>query len=359
MYDLIVIGGGPVGCYLSSLCTPDVRLLLLEEHTEAGNKACSGLVSGRFLDMLPAALRKEPGIVQHSVRAARIHIAKEEIELRKKKTAAYVVDRDKLDKGMAEHAISAGCKIEFGSRAENISVLKDRVAVKTKERVHESKMIAGCEGARSVAARHTGSMPQVLLNGIIAISDEEDRSDFVEMWFDKNRTDRGFIWKIPRGSSTEYGAMGRNVNFPLLEKFFRLDRKNIMKRGSAPIPAGLVKTYSSRLILAGDAACQTKPWSGGGLTYGFLCAQAAADVIKDAVKSNDFSEGKLSGYEDIWKGKLIRDIEMGMVAMEIYNDLDGQELKSVIKRLKMSGMFSGDIDFDFPFSLKKGEVIGI
>ena len=171
MHDLAVIGAGPVGSYLASLCAKRVSVLVLEGKKVPGSKACSGLVSGRFKDILPKHITQTPGLIQNTVKGARIHFLGEEMEMQKKGAAAYVIDRDMLDKSLAEHARSMGCDMRYGSRVGKITVMPDRVRLSAVKTAAESKMIAGCGGANSVAARHIGAKPQEIMNGIIMLAE--------------------------------------------------------------------------------------------------------------------------------------------------------------------------------------------
>jgi len=359
MYDMIVIGAGPAGSYLASLCSSQMQVLVLEEKTVPGNKACSGLVSGRIKDILPGYVIDTPGIIQHAVKGAKIHIFGHELEVRKKGTAAYVIDRDLLDKRLAEHASSMGCEIKFKTRVREISVMPDRVSVKTGKGVFESKLVAGCGGARSVAAMYIGAKPQELLNGLVLYVNVEDRSDCVEMWFGGQKARDGFCWRIPRGSQTEFGAMGKNLSFSQVGKFFGLKGGEIVKKAAAPIPIGLVRSFSTRLLLAGDSACQTKPWSGGGIIYGLLAAQVASKVIKHAVGNNEFSENFLSEYEAGWKKILLKDIQAGLMFRQLYKDLPEGEVSKLIKKLSALKSLENKTDFDFPFSSLLNEIGGV
>ena len=358
MHDLIVVGAGPVGSYLASLCSSGMKVMVLEEHPEAGNKACSGLVSGRLKSILPANVARTPGLFQHAVKAALIHFMGSELEVRKKTAAAYVIDRDLLDKNLAEHAESMGCEVRFGERVGKISVLKDRVSVRTGGNAFESKAVAGCDGANSITARCIGARPAEILNGLILYEDAEDRSDRVEMWFDRKLVKDGFLWRIPRGSQTEYGGMGSNLSFPILDKFFGTGKKRIAGRRASPIPVGIVKTYADRVLLAGDSACQTKPWSGGGITYGLLSAKAASDVISRAVEKDDFSARLFSEYETLWKKLLIRDIQAGLVFRDMYREMKEDDMAEMLKNMESLKGMADMIDFDFPFTGILGDLIG-
>lgn len=347
MHDLAVIGAGPVGSYLASLCARSMDVIVLEEDKEAGKKACSGLVSPRLIDMLPPSVKK-PGLVQHTVKGAAIHFMGKVFEFRKSCTAAYILERDVLDKRMADHAEASGADVRFGERVLHIAPSHEKMLIKCARRQFESKIVAGCDGARSVTAKSIGSKPAELLNGLIVYVEKEDYSDNVELWFDKSLVKDGFFWRIPRGKETEFGCMGHGLSFPVLEKFFRIGKAKIIGKEAAPVPIGLCKTYGKRTVLVGDSACQTKPWSGGGLTYGMLAAKDASGVISNAIRKNDFHG--LSLYEDLWKKRLLRDIKTGLVVREFYKDLDLNGLSGIIERAESLKHEGDSIDFDFPFS---------
>jgi len=343
MYDLAVIGAGPVGSYLASLCAPSMDVLVLEEDDQAGGKACSGLVSPRFVNMLPEGVRNS--VVQNRVSAAIIHFMGQSFEFRKKGTAAYVIDRNALDKELASHAASKGAEMKYRENVLMIENVKDSVRIKTSRHTFEAHIAAGCDGARSASARAVGFRPAELLNGLIIYSTEHSDSDTVEMWFDKSIVKDGFFWKIPRGDETEYGCIGKNLSFRVLEVFFRLGKADV-RRSAAPVPIGPGKSVAGNILLIGDAAAQTKPWSGGGLAYGFIAAEEASEIIARAVRTGDTS--KLGLYENAWKRHLMKDINAGMMLREFYKDLDIGALSSVIENA--GRINKDDIDFDFPFS---------
>jgi geranylgeranyl reductase family protein len=346
MHDLIVVGAGPVGSYLSSLCGEKMDVIVLEEDSEAGKKVCSGLVSPRLIDMLPAPVKKK-GLIEHILKRAVVHFMGKELELRKSGTAAYVIDRNVLDKRLAENAESAGADVRFGERVVNLSTDNEKVSVKTSRRQFEAKLVAGCDGARSVVARSIGSKPGEILNGLVLYVDKEDYSDTAEMWFDKSLVKDGFFWRIPRGQRTELGCMGYGLSFPVLEKFFDTGKMRITGKYAAPVPIGLTTTQGKRTLLVGDSACQVKPWSGGGITYGMLAARDAAKVISGAVKKNN---SDLSLYEELWKKRLLNDIKAGLIVREFYKDLNLDGLSGIIEKAESLKREGDKVDFDFPFS---------
>ncbi|MEE9173415.1 MAG: NAD(P)/FAD-dependent oxidoreductase, partial [Thermoplasmata archaeon] len=77
--------------------------------------------------------------------------------------------------------------------------------------------------------------------------------------------------------------------------------------------------------MVGDAAGQVKPTTGGGIYYGLLCAEIAADTLNGALAGNDLSAENLAEYERRWKKKLGRELRVGYWARKLYERLsDGQ-----------------------------------
>ncbi len=352
MHDLAVVGAGPVGSYLASLCAGRMDTIVLEEHGEAGGKACSGLVSPRFIEMIPKKVKG--AVIEHEVKGARITFMGTTLEFRKNATAAYVVNRNLMDRMLAEHASDCGADVRFGEKVMRADQTAEKVRLWTPKHDFESRFAAGCDGAGSAVSRMIGANAPEVLNGLIIHQKKENFSDTVEMWFDKSLVKDGFFWKIPRGSATEYGCIGYRLSFPILEKFFSLEPSDASERSAAPVPIGIKKTYENRTILVGDAASQTKPWSGGGLAYGFLAAKEASEIIANAVRTDDVS--KLSLYEAAWKRIMVKDINAGLMLREIYRDLDLGAITSFMDRAESLKKESNRIDFDFPFSSALGRL---
>jgi digeranylgeranylglycerophospholipid reductase len=350
MHEIVVVGGGPVGSMLAALCAKDMDVTVLEEDEKAGGKACSGLVSERFMGMLPPKVRKG-GIVSHRVKAAVVHFFGEKMELRKKEWS-YVIDRDRFDVLMAGNARDRGAEVVYGKRVAGISGGGNRrVTVRAGRRTFGGSILCGCDGAGSVVARHIGASPAELLNGLMVYEKKAATEDFVEMWFDSRLAKDGFFWKIPRGDVVEYGCMGHALRFSALEKFFRLSGKAGLSRAAAPIPIGGVeRSYADGIMIAGDAAAQTKPWSGGGLTYGLIAAECAAKTAKEATTEKDFSADFLSSYENAWKARLSSDMEAGMLLREMLKDMGPGRISSLSAAAEKLKEKADDIDFDFPFS---------
>lgn len=332
--DIVIVGAGPVGAYLASLLEEDFDIKIID-YKKPGQKACSGLIStnlDRFV--------KVPESVEHRISSAVIHSPSgNELVLSKKSTAAYVIDRSIFDRELADR-LSVGI---VKSRVLSVNTSKASSVISTDHGRLEADVVIGCDGSTSVVGRSVGQRPKELLGGIIALTQKKDASTNVELFFDKKFVTDGFLWKIPRGSRTEYGAMGSGVRYKSLESFFGL--KGYVK-ASAPIPMGPCKSYAERLILVGDAAAHVKPWSGGGIIFGFTAAKMAAEVLKKCFAESTFTEDSMKAYESLWRRAFGKEISFGLMGREMLKDMTNKDLDELL--IQANGMKASHLDMDFP-----------
>jgi flavin-dependent dehydrogenase len=90
----------------------------------------------------------------------------------------------------------------------------------------------------------------------------------------------------------------------------------------------------------GDAAGQTKPTTGGGLFYGLLCAQFAAETAILAFKRGDFSAGFLSRYEKRWKRRLGLELKVDFLFRRLFERLTDAELDACFRVVGSNGLLS-------------------
>ena len=338
MHDVAVVGCGPAGSSCARrLEKAGLEVVVLEAKPVVGVPVqCSGLISKN----LDKYLKVPRSCIQNMVKGAVIHgPGGAEIRLRKPTTTAYVLDRERLDQHLASR-LESPVRLETSVRKLDFS--GKGVTLRTSDGEVKARSVVGCDGPGSVVRKHFRVKPPETLGGVMAVTDEKDSSDEVEIWADRDVCD-GFLWRIPRGESVEYGMIGSGVKFIQLEKFFRLDPRNCSK-GAGMIPTGGCKSYFPRALLIGDAAAQTKPWSGGGVIYNLICSKLAAQTLIKALGEGDLSEERLSGYEDAWKKEIGRSISMGMMGREIYKEMDNAHLKSYMKSLAKQDLNKLDLD---------------
>ena len=109
--------------------------------------------------------------------------------------------------------------------------------------------------------------------------------------------------------------------------------------------------------MVGDAAGQVKPTTGGGIYYGLLCADIAANNLHRALENNDLSAKSLASYERDWKKKLGRELKICYYARKYYERLSDKHIDRIFDIIKSSGIDAAllkadDLSFDW-----HGEVI--
>src|SRR5690606_16222991 len=195
-----------------------------------------------------------------------------------------------------------------------------------------------------------------------------DDSDFVEL-FPGSSAPGFFAWTVPVnekisriGLALEPGLAWKNgpeekSTLIYLEKFLS-SNPHVKSRYSGGmldfvvggIPIGPPeRTVTDGILLAGDAAGQTKPTSGGGVYTGAYAAKIAGKVAAKAALEGDTSAGRLSEYDELWRKALGRELEIGMKIHDYMGKLEDRQLNDLIGSLNTPSILNtiteyGDMD---------------
>ena len=340
MYDFAVVGAGPAGSRFAQRAAAAGRdVLLLEKGTVGEPLACSGHVSDDIWEYVDDEARDR--LLQNRVYGARFHVDEPGSEAHpfyKRQPVSNVIDRVGLDRTLADAARAAGADVREGHTVVGVEEHPDRVAVEVSvagdreasddtgaepveatdggatERF-EARMLAGCDGPTS-RVRRSLEMPEPdeLLHGVLAFDDASDDGDLVDVHL---TAPTFFAWRIPRGDAgVEYGLAappGDDVSamFDRLTDAYDVTTDRFC---SGAIPVGPPdRVTTDRTFLIGDAAAQTKPFTGGGILYGMT----AADVAAATIAPDD--PGTLADYESGWRDAPGREIRLGKAIRACYS----------------------------------------
>ncbi|WP_336328925.1 geranylgeranyl reductase family protein [Haloarcula sp. CGMCC 1.2071] len=312
MHDVVVVGAGPAGSrYARQAASRGLDVVVFEQGEIGKPLACSGHVSTDIWDFTEDA-RDE--LFQNEISGARFHTGgpgSQDHPFYKDEVISNVIDRVGLDKHLAGLARDAGADVREGHSVVGVTEDRDGVTVEVRGddgvETHRAKMVAGCDGPKSRVRRELDlPEPDELLHGVLGFSDEVDHGDFVDVHL---TVPRFFAWRIPRGEAgVEYGlavppgddARGR------FEEFVDGYGVETDRRCSGLIPIGPPKRVTGRRsFLVGDAAAQTKPFTGGGIRYGMTAADHAAREIDPG------DPATLGEYERAWRDDLRQEIRLG------------------------------------------------
>jgi len=373
-YDVIVVGGGPIGsCLAGDISKENYNVALFEKSTNIGTPlSCAGLVTSRVFEYTGKYVEAS---IQNKIKGANIHSPSNNIlTIGGEKTYAFVINRNTFDKKIIEKAKEKGADVFLGHNVISSYRTKNQIEIKTSKNLNvTAPLVIGADGPFSVIRdRFISYKPKDYLRGIGAeVTDVDMDPDFVEIFVGKKLAPGFFAWIIPtnkKGTSARIGlCVDKNSEKSpkyYFENLFKnktssnfLENAKIKKYIGGVIPLGyLKKTYEDNCMLVGDAAAQVKPTSGGGIYTGLLCSKYCSSVAISSLQKKDFSQKFLKKYHKKWTKDIGFELSLGMKFRKIYKNLSDQQMDKYIKKFsepKIVEVLNEYGDIDFPSKLVK------
>lgn len=366
--DVAIVGGGPVGGYIAYLLAQKgYSTSIIEEHHTIGLPLkCAGLISPRVFDGIPILKEK---LIENTIKGAHIHSPSGEIlTIGGNKNHALVINRTLFDQNLIQKAEETGAILKNQSKVIDAKKENNKISITIKNNDDkiskiDSSLVIGADGPHSIIRRRFNfPEPKEFL---ISIGAEVEHihldPTFVEIFLGRQIAPGFFAWAIPTNTQGTKARIGlcieKHAPFSIKKYFNTLLKNpifqdiNILKYLGGTIPLGyLKKTTCNNILLAGDAAAQVKPTSGGGIYPGLVCAKKCSTVVIDALQSNDFSNKKLIQYHQSWTAEIGKELSFGMSFRRIFNKLDDKQLNNYLKKLNQPKNIDilnryGDIDF--------------
>jgi digeranylgeranylglycerophospholipid reductase len=363
MHDAIVVGGGPVGSHLARrLADKGHKVMVLERKLRVGEKVCcTGIIGQECVNTFAiddkVILRKVNSATLFAPSGFSLHLYRPEPQ-------ACVLDRPAFDMSLAERAQRAGAEYNFSSRVIDITIQSDRAIVAVSCRGKESKIPAK---AVVIAGGFSPGLNERLGLGTfkdftagVQAEVETAGLEEVEVYFG-DVAPGFFAWLVPTTPSmARVGLLARKEAGFYLKKWLAhlAQRGKIKALAEAKLSYGGIplkpptRTYGERMIAVGDAAGQVKPTSGGGIYYGLLCAEIAADTLHKALVDGDLSAARLALYQREWRKKLGRELRIGYWARKLFEHLSDRQIDRIFELIKAGGIDEAllkaeDLSFDW------------
>ena len=345
MYDVIVLGAGPVGNTAARYCADlGLNTLVVEEHGTIGYPVqCAGLLSNAAF----AECRVSNRSVFRTVSGAKIFGSDtvSPLSFDAGVTKAYVVDRGILDRETAERAADAGAEFRLKTAVVRVSENKKMLYTSSGDEIPYHVLIAA-DGPWSIAARSFG-VPALsyVYSGIQAEVSYPIETPQVSLY--PNYSPDFFAWVIPVSSTrARVGLCGmRDVpaRFATFVRHLNVSGKTELVTGTVPI--GIRKRICGpSWMLAGDAAGFPKPTSGGGIYTGLRSARHAADTALVALDS-----GNTSAYEKRCQDDFGHELEIDLQILKFRRSLAPADIDYVLEMLNTPELLDiitkyGDMD---------------
>lgn len=367
-WDVIVVGAGPSGCFTAELIANfGLKVLVLEEHEQVGEPVqCAGLISPRAMELAGAL----DNIVINKLTDLRV-ISPLGTNLCLKSSLDHLlaIDRVLFDRYLAAKAEKAGANLFTGARVTGLERIRGgfRVTVSRKndtEIAMDTRLIIGADGTFSRVAKWL-ELKNINSRAVMFAADVElqcPEIHRIDVFLGRSLAPGWFGWVIPLdkktcrvGSGFAMEKQGRSPEYFFQQmvnkhpQYFR--GLKVLKYTSGTVPLGLMsKIYAPHAMLVGDAACQIKPISGGGIYMGLRGAQLCAQVAVKALLEDDFSEETLALYQVLWEKEMKEEIICGMRHRESFLNLSDEDMDYLIKFLNQPILQKiilkyGDIDY--------------
>ena len=360
---VVIVGGGPVGLYCAYLIkkqNPRVCVTLLEKNKEIGKSSCCAghiSISGYRQLYLSSLLNLDKFLV-NKIRGAYIFGPnKAKLKICTERFQTFLIDRENFEKEIFYLAKDVGVDIKLNQKVSFINdeeiVIDDKQA--NKYLTIKYDFLIGADGPNSIV-RESFLDKRDLLDNIITyqvIAQGDFRKDMVSVYFGEFSKEF-FGWVIPISRTQAEIGVGTNLSqnpklaFDLFLQKSALNLKNIEFNCSGVIPVEKIKDKTfveKNKILIGDAGSLVKATTGGGLIFGLLSAEEAANTI--ALRFKDFKE--IENYNKLLS-KHLSNLNLHYKIHKYLISKSPEELDEMLLKLKDSGIEHflekhGNIDF--------------
>ena len=339
-YDVVVAGGSIAGL----LCAREVAaaghsVLVLEQDHEIGTpQHCGGMLSRRALERLgivPSVDMAGNAITTTVLAAPGGHSITVEAG------GVLEVDRRALDKYAAAQAQRAGATIRVGATFRGAHSGGARTSMGD----IPCRVVVDARGAAALAPG-----PDMLVSAQYEVQAAWIRRGQVVVMLDQTKYPGFFAWVIPSGAGRgKVGVAGRRINAQaeMEDLLSRLGGGSVLRKIAAPIWVGgpIEKFVQGNVVVAGDAAGQSKPTTGGGIyssgTGGMLAGRAVSKYL-------DTGEAADLDYRPAWMGIFGREFEAQRAARRILERLDNGAIDGMIESIRPQDVRAASVgDFDF------------
>ena len=348
-HDIIIIGAGPSGSHIAQrLSHLGYSVVVIEKNVRPGDDiCCTGILSQECL----RAFAIDNGLVLRLASSARfLSPSGKGLRLYREAPVAAIVDRARLDMSLAKQAEASGAHYIFGVEVSDIVPQPDAVEVRIEGQRRDTLLkakaavIATGFGSTLPGKLGLGEIKQLVLGAQAEV--EINGVDEVEVYVDQGLAPGGFAWLVPTTEGKGLaGLLTRNqADFHLKNLLGALSSQGKIASSEVECRYDIIplkplpRTYADRVLVVGEAAGQVKPTTGGGIYYGLLCADIAAEVLHQAFVTGDFSAAVLSAYEKKWRARLNRELTIGYWARTLWARLSNNHIDRLFHLASQEGV---------------------
>lgn len=351
--DVVVVGAGPAGSFAAAeLAARDWEVALVDENEGPRRDiVCSGIIGAEAFHRYDLPREAVVDVVRRGrfVSPSGVEVAYDPPD----PPLAYVVDRRRFDAALADRAVSAGATLYRGHAARAVRRGTGSIQVQARTRQGPRRF-----GGRAVVVA-TGHQrwihepaglgsPPGYVQGVHLDLPFAD-IDAAELYFGREVSPGYFAWAAPYGTDhARLGLLAPQRARSLFDAFVRgphilprlggrpdgVDEAVQGRLSSRGIVQGAVRpSFADRVVAVGESAGQVKTTTAGGIYYGLIGAEIAAEVLHEGLKGDRLDREFLRRYESRWWERLGREIESGLELQRLGHRVDDPEVDELFVAL--------------------------
>ncbi|MBC8204713.1 MAG: NAD(P)/FAD-dependent oxidoreductase [FCB group bacterium] len=307
-YDVVVIGGGPAGSIAArTTVEKGLKTLLLEKDRDFGVPVRCG--EGISLPGMKNFIEPNPKWVDNYLARVRFIAPDGTVLPINLIETGCVLNRKVFDFELARRAAEAGAEVRNRCCATGLEYNANGITVKFEHGDElfsvKSQVVIGADGVESRVGRWAGLDTSLPLADVetcyqVTLYYKSIEIEYCDFYFGNTIAPGGYIWLFPKGkncANVGIGIAGDRAKDKSPESYLedfiekRFPGSSILSSmaGSVPSRHILKKMVTDRVLIAGDAAHQANPLTGGGILSGMWGGRLAAETAVEAFESGDFS----------------------------------------------------------------------
>ncbi len=349
MHDVIVVGGGPVGCFTASLLAKrGFDTLILERNPAVGHRViCTGLIG---LEAFERFHLPRGSVINRLQDVTFISPSGIRFIYRPESPKALIVDRRQFDRDIADIALSNGAKLRCNSLVSDVRTCEAGLNVGVESRGNGydlgARMVVVACGFNSKLTEKLGlERPTEFLQGAEAVVDLDGVKE-TEVYLGRDIAPESFAWVVPMSSEKARIGMTTREDADLLLRAFLHNPmiRDRIKSHDPNINLDLIplrpikKSFTRRVLVVGEAAGQVKSTTCGGIYYGLISAKIAVETIEEAFSQDRFDDGILKRYEQRWRHELGGELEIGYRLRQIFSGIEDKQIDTLFEVLNSDGI---------------------
>lgn len=322
VYDVIVVGAGPAGSMAARFAAEQgVSVLMLEKDRDIGYPVrCGEAISRKSLEEFIEPDAK--WIAADIDKFALVAPNGNEVVIEFRETGC-VLERRIFDYELAKTAAQKGTEILTRAYVNGLIFKENKVAgvkydFRGEEHIAEAKIVIAADGVESRVGRWAGLKTHIDFRDMescmqVTAANLQLNDNTCYFYFGKEVAPEGYLWVFPKGPGSAnigIGISGLSGKSKTAQKYLDefMERKFpnapvlTAIAGGVPCSITLDKITAPGLMLAGDAARQVNPLSGGGIASGMVAGSIAGRIAAKAIKTNKPDE--IFSYEKEWHDRI-------------------------------------------------------